>query len=142
MARSKRLQPLARIAEKRQEDAAGRFKETRERLTLYRAKLEEMRGYRADYLRGFTERGRQGMRADEVKAFQSFVEKLDETIGQLEGLVAQEERKVEQAKALWLAKRARTKALDGAIDRFRRAEDLEQALREDREADERNLRKK
>lgn len=142
MARSKRLEPLARIAEHRQQDAAGRFKQSRERLARYQAKLEEMRRYRAEYLDGFGERGREGLRGDEIKRFQAFVAKLDETIGQLEGLVAGERSQVERDRALWLAKRARTKALDGAIEGLRRAEDLDQLLREDREADERNLRKK
>ena len=142
MASSKRLEPLARIAEHRQQSAAGRFKQSKERLVLYQAKLEEMRRYRAEYYANFGERGRQGLRGDEIKAFQRFVAKLDETIGQLEGLVEGERKQVERDRALWVAKRARTKALDGAIDGLRRTEDLEQLLREDREADERNLRRK
>lgn len=142
MARSKRLEPLARIADHRQQSAADRFKQSRDRLALYQAKLEEMQGYRAEYHARFGERGRQGLRADEIKAFQSFVTKLDETIGQLEGLVEGERKQVERDRALWVAKHARTKALDGAIDGLRRAEDLDQLLREDRETDERNLRKK
>jgi flagellar FliJ protein len=136
--RAQRLQPVARIADLRQQDAAAELRKSRETLRRYQDKLAEMRAYREDYLRRFQEQGAGGIRAEAIREFQAFLAKLDTTITQLEGLVEGARRQCDQTRNQWLKKRARSRALDGVLDRYRDRERLEERRREDRETDEHN----
>ena len=141
MTRSKRLEPIARVADRHEQDAAGRFAESRESLVQQRQRLEEMRSYREEYLGRLAKQGGGGLRASQIKEYQVFLARLDDTIGQLEGMVHAAERAMEQRRNEWLGRRARSKALDGVVDRYRREEDRDSLRREERESDERNQRR-
>lgn len=134
--RAQRLQPVARIADRRQQDAATALRRSRETLRRYQDKLHEMQTYREDYLRRFQEQGAGGIRAEAIREFQAFLAKLDTTIEQLRGLVLSAQQNCEHHRQQWLHKRARSRALGGVIDRYRVRERLEELRREDRETDE------
>lgn len=136
--RAERLQPVARIADRRQQDAAAELRQARETLARYQEKLAEMQAYRDDYIRRFQEQGAGGIRAEAIREFQAFLAKLDTTIEQLKGLVQGSEQQCEHKRQQWLHRRARSRALDGVIDRYRDRERLEDRRREDRETDEHN----
>ncbi len=139
MTRSRRLQPIARIADRRQQDAARVLKESREELDRNETRLEDLRAYREEYRNRFNRTGIGGIGASRMKGYLAFLAKLDEAIHQLELLIAASEQHCEAKRDEWIASRARFKALDEVISRYRRAERRTQLRREQRNADEHNL---
>ena len=57
MTKSKRLEPVARIAENRERRAATELAKARQRLEEQEARLRELTSYRDDYSRRFQEAG-------------------------------------------------------------------------------------
>lgn len=139
MTRSKRLKPIARIADHRQQDAARVFRESREELERYQLRLAELRGYRDEYLSRFHRTGNGGMGASQMKDYLVFLGKLDEAIRQLETLIAGSRQHCETRRDEWLASRSRFKALDEVISRHRSTERRQALRREQRESDEHNI---
>ncbi len=139
MNRSRRLQPIARIAERRQQDAARVLKESRDELDQNEARLEDLQAYREEYRNRLHRTGNGGIGASRMKGYLAFLGKLDEAIHQLETLIAAGRQQCEAKRDEWIASRARFKALDEVISRYRRAERRTQLRREQRNTDERNL---
>jgi flagellar FliJ protein len=139
--RARRLEPAARVADRAEQEAARRFSESREEAARQRERLADMQHYRAEYLQRMQQAATGGMAARRIKDTLGFLERLDETIRQLEGMVAGAERAAEQRRREWLARRARSQALDEVVARYRREEARDSLRREERESDERNLRR-
>jgi flagellar FliJ protein len=139
VSRSKRLMPLAQIADRKQQDAARVFRQSRDELEGFEARLGELRGYREEYLGRFHRAGNGGLGAGQMKGYLVFLAKLDEAIRQLEALLAASRQQCETRRGEWVASRARFKALDEVIARYRSAERREMLRREQRNADEHSL---
>jgi len=139
LTRSKRLKPLAQIADRKQQDAARVFRQSREELDRYEARLVELRSYRKEYLGRFHRAGNGGIGASQMKDYLVFLARLDEAIRQLEALLADSRQQCESRRGEWVTSRARFKALDEVIARYRSAERREMLRREQRDADEHNL---
>lgn len=138
MTRSQRLKPVARIADRKQQDAARLFRLSREELEHYRQRLVQMQLYRQDYLARFQESGSRGMSGEQVKDFQIFLGKLDDGISQLRSLIEDSTKSCEINREDWVARRARCQALDGIIEHYRLEEARDTIRREERASDERS----
>lgn len=142
MTRSDRLRPIVRLAQRRRDDAAQAYRMSREELSSYRDRLAQMRAYREEYVARFLQAGNGGMTARRMKDYRRFLVKLDEVIAQIERLAVQAELAVEARKGDWVARRARVRALDEAIARFRFDEVRELLRGEQRESDDRSQRRR
>ncbi len=142
MSRSKRLGPVADVAARREQHAARSLKESRDILARYEAQLQGLQAYRQEYVAGFQQAGTDGMGAGRMKDYLVFLGKLDEAIQQLQAVISSSNERCEQDKTQWLATRAKFKALDEVITRYRREEDRNEVRREQRETDERAQRRK
>jgi flagellar FliJ protein len=134
--RSTRLEPFARLAAQREEGAARSLRESHAELGRYRQRLEELLGYQGEYGKRFENVGKSGCSAQDLKHFFRFLDQLDQGIRELRSLIALAEQRCEQRRGDWLATRARFRALDEVISRYRTQEADRQSRREQRDADE------
>jgi len=138
--RSRRLQPVARLAGDKEQRAARKLGEIRQNLQQHQQQLQELESYRAEYMEQLQVAARNGIKATQLRHYQSFVSKLSEAIEQQLKVVQVAERDVETARDNWLQTRNRVKIVDSVISNCQ-AEELQGELRsEQKETDERALR--
>jgi flagellar FliJ protein len=137
MSRSKRMQPVQRVAHGREEDAMHKLGQSQRFLDAQQARLEELRAYRDQYSREFAASGESGLDASRVRDYRAFLSRLGEAIQQQEVLVARYQSQHEQTRQRWVESRSHSQAIDKVVDRYRRQERQQQERREQLEHDER-----
>jgi len=137
MTRSKRMDPVLRVAEHRERDAARLLGESRQRLEQQRRRLQELLDYREEYSRRFEQTGGGGMDMKQLNEYRAFLGRLNDAVAHQQGVIAKAEAEVERRRADWMALRSRMQSLDTVRERFRQEERREAERREQREADER-----
>ncbi len=140
MVPSKRLEPVKRVAESREKDAARALGDSQRRMRDQEAKLEDLRRYHREYLGRFQSAAEQGMTASQMQEYRAFLEKLDLAIREQEKVVRASKTDCDSKKEHWQQKHVRTKALGKVMDRFRTAEKREVEKKEQNETDDRNQR--
>lgn len=138
MTRSKRMNPVLRVAEHREKDAARRLGQTQQRLQQQQARLQELIGYRDEYNQKFQQTCSAGVDVKQLQEYRLFLSRLNDAIAHQQRVIANAEREVEQARAGWLRTRTRSQALDKVRDRFIEAERREADRREQADSDERS----
>ena len=136
MSRSKRLQPVQRITEAKEQDAARALGEAQQQLEQLRQQLKELENYRQEYRNHFQHSGRGGFSAQQLVQQQQFLTHLDKAIEQQHHSISQAETACEERRQLWFQARGRTQALDKVAERYRDDERQEQDRREQKENDE------
>lgn len=136
MNRSQRMEPVVRVAGRREEDAARDLAQQRDLLARHEQQLEELQGYRNEYLERLRHQGGGGVSASRLQDYRVFLDKLDAAIGQQERIVAHQQREVDRFHQRWMEMRTRCSAMDKAVERMRREERREEERREQLESDE------
>lgn len=113
---------LLRILKRKEDDA--------------RRRLDDLRGYRQEYLNRYAGAGQQGMSILLMRDFQVFIAKLDTAIRHQEGEVEQIHGHWAQAHEAWLKQRQKVKAYETLGERHQRAEEKRQERREQVQTDE------
>jgi len=134
MTRSKRLQPVHRIAKNNEDEAARRTTESRRALAAQEVRLQELCAYREQYARQLESAA--GLDAFRLHDYRAFLNRLNDAIGQQEQLLERLRAKHRQTEADWLALRTHSQAVDKLIDRYRAAEYRQEERREQRTVDE------
>ena len=137
MKKSKRFQPVVKVAEAREKLAASALGEAQAELQSHEARLEELQGYQRDYLQRLQESGAQGMGAARMNDYQQFLNNLKLAIEQQETLVQIASRVVEEKKQQWFSKRGKLKSYDNVMERYVSEENRMADRREQKEADDR-----
>lgn len=137
MNRSKRLQPVAQYADSRQRDAAAVLAAYRRVCDEQEKRLNELRGYRAEYVERFHAAGAAGIDAAQLLDYRAFIERLDKALAQQEQVANAARHEYEEKKRAWFALRGRAKALDHVVSHYRDQEQRERERREQHESDER-----
>lgn len=137
MTKSKRLEPVARIAESRERRAAIELAQFRLRVEEQEVRLKELHAYRDDYARRFERAGREGFDAGRMADYRRILVQLGEAISWQEQRLAALRRDCEQLQRRWADSHTRTAALDKAIERLRGDERRAADRREQGEDDER-----
>jgi len=137
MSRSKRMQPVRRVAESREQAAVQKLGESQRVLDAQRAKLQELRAYRDQYTEAFRTSSGQGLDANRLQDFRVFLARLNEAIHQQEAIIAQCVCQHELTRQQWVEKRSHHQAIDKVIDRYQREEQRLRDRREQQEQDER-----
>lgn len=134
--KSKRLKPVVRIAETREEKAALAMGESQQALQQQQSRLEELKRYRQEYIANFHADGRAGISAQRMLQLQSFLERLNRAIDEQQHWVEVACQHLEKKTHAWQAARSHAKALDKVVDRHQRSEQRQQSRREQKETDE------
>lgn len=138
MTKSRRMQPVAQVAEQRERQAAVEMAEFRRFLDAQQAKLDELNAYRADYARHFEQAGRGGMDAARMGDYRRILARLNDAIAYQEKRLASLHLDYEQVRRRWTDTRTRAAALDKVMERYREEERREEDRREQGELDERS----
>lgn len=138
MTKSKRMNPVVKVAEHREKDAARLFGQSQQRLEQQRARLSELVGYRDEYHLRFQHTCSQGVDVKQLQEYRLFLVRLNDAIAQQQKVIVQAEREMERCRAGWLRTRTRSQALDKVRARYQDAERQEAERREQAELDERS----
>lgn len=136
MTRSKRLQPVQRVAASRENDAAIKMGESRQQLADQEARLDELKNYRNQYAAQFSTRGHTGLDVMQINDYRAFLARLTAAIQQQELLIEQYRSQHHQNQFHWQDVRRHTQAIDKLIARFRDDEQRQQLKREQQALDE------
>ncbi len=134
--RSRRLQPVVRLEEEREQQAGRLLGERRRLLEQNLRQLEELEGYRQEYLQHLLEAARGGIGAVRLRHYQSFMNKLSEAIAQQQRVAEQARQDLEAARRAWLQSRNRVKMVNTVMVSARSEEQREERRQEQRETDE------
>ncbi|VAX02241.1 hypothetical protein MNBD_GAMMA20-1653 [hydrothermal vent metagenome] len=140
MKKSRRLKPVVRVAEGREQQAARALGVAQARLGQVQQQQEELQRYRDDYRQRFQQAGAVGMGAVQLEDYQQFLHKLEQAIEQQGQQVALATQEVEAKRVLWFASRGKVRMLDTVVARYQAIEEQQVARREQREQDERSQR--
>lgn len=136
MTRSKRLQPVQRITEARERDAARLLGESQQQLQQLQQQLLELGRYREEYRSHYQQSGSAGFSAQKLQQMQAFLASLEQAITQQQQAVLKAEAHCEERKRLWFQARGRTQALEKVAGRYQEDEQQQQNRREQKESDE------
>ena len=135
--RAKRIQPIAKHAEQKQEDAARAFAQAQQELAQAENQLQQLANYRDEY-------GRQlvtlSMNIEWLRDYQSFIVKINNAMEQAKTEVQNKQRNLEQKKQAWLKTRIRSKALNSVVEKYQHEEFVLQEKRDQKETDEHGAR--
>lgn len=137
MTRSKRMIPVVKVAENREQAAARSLGEVQQRLAAQQCKLEELVTYRDQYSSEFQQRSGQGMGVARLQDYRVFLARLNEAIQQQQQVVERCQQDCERQRRYWMSTRTRTQALGKVVDRYHREEQHLLERREQHASDER-----
>jgi flagellar FliJ protein len=137
MTKSKRMEPVARVAEQRERKAAIEMAEFRRFLEAQQTKLDDLNNYRTEYARTFEQAGRGGMDAARMADYRRILARLNDAIVYQEQRLASLHSEYEQVRQRWTDTRTRAAALDKVMERYREEERRDGDRREQGESDER-----
>lgn len=139
MRNSQRMQPVARVAQSRERDAARRMGQDMQQLELTQLQLEQLIAYREQYAQGFQAAGKAGFSAAQMREYQLFISRLNDAIvHQRQQLIASRQIS-EKSSSSWRDSRSHSKKIDKVVEQRKSHERREINDREQREQDDRRL---
>jgi len=136
MLRSKRLQVVLSLEERREQEALEGLGQAQERLQQQRVQLENLRRYQQEYQERIRQQHRGKVSASQLHSWQAFIGQLDTAIRQQQQQVDVVTREFESRRQAWLQARERRLGMERYIDSCRRQEQREQDARDQKLADE------
>jgi len=134
--RSKRLQPVARIAKDKEKKESLSVAAARSELEVHENKLKELLTYKEEYLIDFNRRAQRGVSGAQIAQYRQFIVRLDDAVEQQQQQVIQCKAKLQQLLNQWQQARGRVKALDTVIDKAQEQERYANNKKEQNMADE------
>lgn len=138
----KRFESIQRLADKKQKDAAARFGRERRERDEAQQRLEELRLYRQEYLRRYSDAANEGAPALRLRDYQVFIDKLECAIAEQERILEQHQMQCEQAKRNWSDEYTHSRAIGNVVERKRQDAQRKKARQEQRVQDDRSPRKR
>ncbi len=138
MKRSRRLQPIAKLADRQQQGAARELRSSREVVAHLEEQLTELSGYRADYQSRLNELSNSGVTINKIREIHTFVNKIDDVIFVLKGQIDSAHQQCRVNIDNWVAQRTRTRVVDKLISRCRHDEERRIDSREQGDLDDRH----
>lgn len=133
--RAKRMQLVAGLAKKDEDDAANKLSQYREQLAAEERQLAELRDYAGQYLNA---QGalRQGVMAHELINYSSFIHRLNEACKEQAAKVARMAKQLDALQQQWRIKHQKRKSIDDLIVRLQQEESVLADKRLQKELDE------
>lgn len=121
--RAKRMQLVAGLAKKDEDDAANKLSQYREQLAAEERQLAELRDYAGQYLNA---QGalRQGVMAHELINYSSFIHRLNEACKEQAAKVARMAKQLDALQQQWRIKHQKRKSIDDLIVRLQQEESV------------------
>lgn len=141
MKKSDRLQPVQRLSESREQDAAKALGDSNRAVCEQEQRLADLESYREEYARYYQQRGEAGVTAAKLMELQRFLHNLNKAIEQQQQVVAMARQHSEQSKQQWNTARGKRQALGKVAERYREEEQRSAARQEQKENDEHAQRK-
>lgn len=136
MRKSKRMEPVLRIAESREDQAAQAFAESRRQLGEHERQLVQLQGYRREYQTQIDNQAAAGITASRLIDTYRFLAQLDKAITQQQMAVEQATRLCNQKRQHWLMSRQKSQSFEKAKTRFETLERQHEDRREQKVLDE------
>lgn len=134
------LEPAARAAQTREDEAARELAQFRRRLQEQQQRLQQLLEFRREYTEQLEAVGKSGVMARQLRGFSDFVANLDRNIAQLQAHLQALHGEFQRKHNQWLRSHARTQALESVIEGYRREQDKAADRREQADQDERGPR--
>jgi len=132
--RSRRLEPIARIADHREQVAVREFGRLQEAVVAQEQRLVELHAWWQEYADGLHKQSGRG--SGLMREGRLFLAQLNDAIERQRAVVERARRDVEAARARWLASRMDHEALDKVVARCKDEEVRHARRGEQREQDE------
>jgi len=136
MARSKRLQPVQKLATDKANRAAQSFSSASSRLREEQAKLEQLKTYRQEYVQMLQARTEQGVAGSQLRQWHQFLTRIDKALTSQQELVVQCQLQVNQMRQNWQEQHRHAKAIGKAMSRLQTQENRVRAKKEAKQLDE------
>jgi len=130
------METIVRLAGRAEEDAAKALSQSLNGQGACQDKLEQLRGYRQEYMQQFQAEGLT-LGAAEMQYYRRFTLRLDSVIAQLEQQLAQYHQASDLHRKNWAVQHNKTHALGDIRDRYQREETRRHEHRQQVEIDER-----
>ncbi|PCI23109.1 MAG: flagellar export protein FliJ [Piscirickettsiaceae bacterium] len=137
MKRSKRLEPVRRVAKNKEAAAAQKMGDSVQKKASDDSQLEKLKKYRDDYIAEFKTKGEQGISASRLQEYQTFVQKIDRAIVEQIKTVKSTQQQVEVHKKDFQKMNSRKKVVEKLIDKSVKQEFKNEQRKEQNEADDR-----
>jgi flagellar protein FliJ len=121
--RAKRMQVVLTLALKQEDEAAKKLSQFREQLAQEERQLEELRDYAAQYLHTQSEL-REGILAQELINYSSFIGRLNEACREQEGKISRYQQLFDSLQQQWRVKHQKRKSIEDLIARLTREDNL------------------
>lgn len=135
--KSKRMQPIVRVADQRERQAAQALGDARGVAAQQESRLTDLRNYRQEYVNRFEALGRTGITGAQIREYQRFLDQLDRAISQQEQTLIKAQQAVDGSKQEWVNKNTKATAIRNVVDRFQKAEAYSAARSEQKDTDNR-----
>ncbi|MFT5451481.1 MAG: flagellar FliJ protein [Enterobacterales bacterium] len=136
--KSARLKPVEQLAEKKAVTATEQMVSARTVHTEHEIKYKELVTYRFEYIEQYQTRAKVGIQSGQLQQYQQFISRLDVAIEQQRAVVSQSLMLLEQSQNHWKDKNSHKRAINKAVDRFKKQENLTTERNEQDASDERN----
>jgi flagellar FliJ protein len=139
--RSRQLKTAQRLFEGDERRKAQTLAACERALHESEAKLAELKGYQADYLRDFAHRAGGGMTGASARDYQAFMTRLEEALRQQAEIVTRARAQRAELLSKWRGAAQRSAAVDRAVQRDHSEEQRAVERREQHDSDERAQRR-
>ena len=137
MKKSVRMASVVKIAESDEKKAATALGETQKQLDQCCERLEQLQGYRCEYLSAFNEKAGNSISIAQMQRFRAFLSQLDYGIEEQRRVIGNVRLEVEYKRQEWFGKRTKTKAMDKVVEQHVYQEQMLAGKLEQKESDER-----
>lgn len=140
MKRSKRLEPVHRMARNKEAEAAQKVNESVQQKASSVDQLDKLKKYRDDYIAEFKTKGEQGISASRLQEYQAFVHKIDGAIDEQLETIKSMQQQVDARQQDFKKTSSRKKVVEKLIDKSASQEAKSEQRKEQKEADDRSPR--
>ncbi|MFO7602362.1 MAG: flagellar export protein FliJ [Gammaproteobacteria bacterium] len=140
--RSKRFQPIQRLARHSEDQAAQRLGKAQQQLSAQEQRLRELTAYRDEYAQQFHLNGQAGLDGRQLQSYQSFLNQLNAAIEQQKQQILQAQEQRDARRTDWHQQHTHSEVLASAVKRIKTQEQHSERRQEQRNADEQALRRR
>ena len=131
------MQPLQRVAESKEQQAATELGRAQQQLQSQINRLNELLTYKDEYLCRYRQTGQNGISVDRLQSFRSFLAKLEVAVEQQKQAVKIAGELVDKRKHQWFSSRDKVKIFDNVINKIVDQELKQEEKQEQKESDDR-----
>lgn len=135
MIRTKRLEPVVRHTDKKEQQALTCMASSQAELELENTKLKQLKTYKGEYQN--KQSAKNGLSsAFDLQEFNRFLTQLDQAIDRQKELVIMREKEMDVKRGLWQASRVDSKKIHKVVENLQRQEKIQEARGEQKTMDE------